>query len=294
MKNISYTLSLVIVLFSLFHPQVAESGGNKARAIFQDITVSNMVTSTMNSKLDKGRLLTQLRESLQNSGKIEIVTRDSKVMLAIRKEQLFSQSDLSAGDAAFEGNFSNADYIISPEVTVFRLYRNYKDVPNLPGKYRRWDAGELQLTAKIYNTVTAKEHSISGKASFKTELELTSKKEGAPPKSHFNRMAEKIANQFTDRIVDTLFPMKVLKNDGKQVWINRGEDGGLKKNQILNIYSPGEELIDPDTGENLGSAEAYFGKIKVIRVNPKFTVATIENKSNASEITKGFIVRKPN
>ena len=54
----------------------------------------------------------------------------------------------------------------------------------------------------------------------------------------------------------------------------------------------GMDLIDPDTGENLGSAEIFAGQIKIVRVNPKFTIADVV-KTESSPIAKGDIVRKP-
>ena len=39
------------------------------------------------------------------------------------------------------------------------------------------------------------------------------------------------------------------------------------------VFSTGEDLIDPSTGDSLGSTEDSLGKISIIRVAPKFSVA---------------------
>ncbi len=77
--------------------------------------------------------------------------------------------------------------------------------------------------------------------------------------------------------------------------MNRGKDGGLKKGQILEVYSAGEILIDPDTGQSLGSSEEYVGKVKVVRINPKFTIAVIVSEEDAEffPIGTGNILRLP-
>ena len=54
------------------------------------------------------------------------------------------------------------------------------------------------------------------------------------------------------------------------------------------VFEPGEQLIDPQTGENLGSAEMEVGEAKVVRINPKVTVMEVI-KGDASYITQGFI-----
>lgn len=295
MKNISYFISAIVITLLTFLPQIAEAKQNKAQVFFKEIIVSDTIKQSMRKRLDTGRLMAELEESVQGSRKFVVLTRQTAILKAIREEQKFAKSDMTAGDAAFEGQLSNADYILFPEVSSFSFYRNVEAISNLPGKYRRWDIGSLRLNVKVVNTVTGQlAKSITSQVDFKTKPELTSKKGGVPEAGHFSSMAKKAAVQLTDKLVDFLFPMKIMKSDGKQVWFNRGQDGGLKKGQILNIYSPGEELIDPDSGENLGSAEAYAGQIKVIRVNPKFSIASIEKRTGSDDISRGYIVRLPN
>jgi hypothetical protein len=106
-------------------------------------------------------------------------------------------------------------------------------------------------------------------------------------------MAKAVAAQMADQLVDAVFPMKVLNVQGDQVWINRGKDGGLKKGDVLKVFRPGVALIDPDTGENLGSAETEIGKIKVVRINPKFTIAKVITKGATEPVQRGDIVRVP-
>jgi hypothetical protein len=131
------------------------------------------------------------------------------------------------------------------------------------------------------------------KSTFATGKKVVNSKGGAPSSVHFTKMAKAVAAQMADQLVDTVFPMKVLNVQGDKVWINRGQDGGLKKGDVLIVFRPGVALIDPDTGENLGSAETEIGKIKVVRVNPKFTIAKVITKGATEAIQRGDIVRAP-
>ncbi|MBF0446520.1 MAG: hypothetical protein HQL68_13135 [Magnetococcales bacterium] len=96
-----------------------------------------------------------------------------------------------------------------------------------------------------------------------------------------------------DQLVDAVFPMKVMAVRGESFYINRGQDGGLQIGELLNIYLPGVVLIDPDTGENLGSAEEYVGQGKVMRINPKFTIVKLLENERGLLVEVGAIVRKP-
>jgi len=96
-----------------------------------------------------------------------------------------------------------------------------------------------------------------------------------------------------DQFLDLVFPVEIISVKGEKVYLNRGQDGGFKKGDVLNIYTKGEALIDPQTGEQLGSAEEFIGKIEIARVNPKFTIAKILKDKLEGDLTVGCIVRKP-
>ena len=84
-------------------------------------------------------------------------------------------------------------------------------------------------------------------------------------------MAEKIAN----RVADVIFPAKVVALQGKQIIVNRGEGTGVAVGQMWNVFSVGEELIDPDTKQSLGHQETSAGKVKIISVLPKVSNAEV-------------------
>jgi len=52
-----------------------------------------------------------------------------------------------------------------------------------------------------------------------------------------------------------VFPLKIAKVTGNTVYINRGSGVDFEVGDHLSVLAQGEGLIDPDTGESLGSAE---------------------------------------
>ncbi len=242
--------------------------------------------------LNLGTLWDEMEASIQKNRKFTLVSRKKDVLADIREEQEFAKSDLTAGNAAAEGQIKNANFLILPTVQDFKFYRSSTPVPNLDSKYVRVDSGMLEVNAQIIDTATGGiKTTFYLKASFATKKKVVNSRGGVPNSIHFTRMAKKIAAQMTDQLVDAVYPMKILNVQGSQVWINRGKDGGLKKGDVLKVFRPGIELIDPDTGDNLGSAETEVGKIKVTRVNPKFTTAEVV-KGTEEIIEKGDIVRE--
>lgn len=288
-------LMLIILGLTVFvsMPAFAEAR-QKPRVAINMLLVNDGINKYALKHLNLLKLLSEMEASIQAARKFEVLSRNKANLSAVRKEQKFAKSDLAKGNAAQEGSLVNADFLIIPTVQSFVFYRSAKPVPNLAGKYVRRDSGRLEINAQVLDTGTgAIKTTFYMKSSFATKDQVVNGKGGAPSGAHFTAMAKKVSAQMADQLIDTVFPMRVLNSKNGQVWINRGGDGGLKKGDTLNVYRPGEALIDPDTGENLGSAEALVTKVKVARVNPKFTIAEIIGKGANGPVQKGDILRKP-
>jgi hypothetical protein len=98
-------------------------------------------------------------------------------------------------------------------------------------------------------------------------------------------MAEKIAV----RVVDVIFPARVLAINSPQVTINRGDGTGIKANDLWEVFALGEELIDPDTGVSYGRDEIMVGKVRITRVRPQFSTAEILDDVG---IQRGAVLRR--
>jgi curli biogenesis system outer membrane secretion channel CsgG len=84
----------------------------------------------------------------------------------------------------------------------------------------------------------------------------------------------------------------VMMKDG-QVIINGGSETGVKIGEQFAVYRSGEEMIDPDTGESLGSEETKVGTIEVVNNNfgGKGKASTCKIVSG-SDFQKGDVVRQ--
>jgi len=287
-------LPLVLVSALILASQMASAAG-KPRVAIKTPKLGDEVEGSHAARnhLDLGLLTADMEASIRATRKFDIVSRQKDVMKDIREEQQLSDSDAFAGDAAGSGALANANYLILPTVQRFSFYRSAKAVPNLDNKWKITDAGVLHVTAQLVDTTTGQVLStFDTTSSFKLKTRLANTDTGSPTKSNFARLSKNSSAQMADQLVDSVFPMKVINAQGNQVWINRGQDGGLEVGDTLTVFSPGVALIDPDTGENLGSAESEVGTIKVTRVNPKFTIAELLDISPNTSVEKGFIIRK--
>lgn len=271
---------LALIAVSVVTPLQAEM--QKPRIAVRPPAVSDSIGATARQRLDVDLLVTEIRSAIQNTRKFDVQNRDKEVLKAVRNEQLMSDEEVV---------IQGANFVVTATVQDFVYYRNVKPIPNLDDKYSRVDSGRLVVSAQITDVAAnAIKQTFSLSEKFATAKKITNEKGGAPLPIHFAEMAKGIAAQMADQLVDTVFPMLVINTKDDRVWINRGNDGGLKHGELLHVYRVGESLVDPYTGETLGSEEEFIGKLKIDRINPKFTIA---KTTGDIAVAKGDIVRKP-
>jgi curli biogenesis system outer membrane secretion channel CsgG len=84
-----------------------------------------------------------------------------------------------------------------------------------------------------------------------------------------NQMSQRVAQ----RITDTIYPAKILAIIGDTITINRGSGTLVDRGQVWEVFTPGREIKDPDTGEILGREETKMGEIVITEVEPRLSKA---------------------
>lgn len=286
------TVFLMILCFSFVSPVQAQTPPAKYRVAVGELIIGPNVSKSQAKLVKESTLFSDIENSIRNTRKFEVLTRRKTHMEAIIKEQEFAQSSMAAGDGAQTGMMKSAQSLINVDVLKFYFGRSAKPVPNMENKWHVSDYCTIELSVQIIDTQTGSiNSSFPVTASTGSGTFMSSSRYGASP-SIMNKTLEKASVSLTNKFVDTVFPAMVIKVEGKQIWVNRGDDAALKQGQIFEIFQPGEALIDPITGENLGSAETKIGKAKVTRINPKFTVMDIIS-GDPAQIQPLFILREP-
>jgi len=76
-------------------------------------------------------------------------------------------------------------------------------------------------------------------------------------------------------LVDRPWMGSVIKVEDGKVFVNAGSNQGLSPGMTLTALSKGEELIDPETGLNLGSETAVAGVLRLTSVTERFSIANV-------------------
>lgn len=244
----------------------------------------------------------QLIDRLQSSRKFRVFARSD--LDAILKEQNFVASgsvDQDDANAAKSFALKGIKYLLVMTVDDFQ---DFVEKATFEGTGEQATKRVIRLSAvgKLYDTTTGeilettniqlgpndpdykKIRDISEKRSYSTtdgnlsdQLLLTASR----------LMADRMAN----RVIDVLFPAKIISVIDNQVMINRGDGTDIHKGEVWNVYALGQEMVDPDTGVSLGASEVKVGVVEVTDVQPLFARARVVSDMG---VDKGQILRRDN
>lgn len=245
-------------------PSVAQSAAKAGKKVQMDRVVQSL----------DGQLI----DRINATRKFQIVGRSD--LKEILKEQGFADSgnvDVNDKAAAQQFKLAGAKYIL---VTTVDDFQDYVETATFQGTGRSATKRVIRFSCvgKIYETTTGKllestNFQISNKDI--SENKSYSIKDGELSDELLVAIARSMAEKIANRVADVIFPPKVVSRRDKQITINRGDGTDIAVGQIWNVFAVGEELIDPDTGENLGREEVLVGKVKITGVLPKTSSAEI-------------------
>lgn len=90
---------------------------------------------------------------------------------------------------------------------------------------------------------------------------------------------EMIAEDVLKAVLSLDWHSRIASVEGTKVYINAGRLSGLEKGKILEVYAPGEEVIDPRTKQPMGRKKGAFkGELEVVEL---FGVDASWAKTNA-------------
>ena len=105
-----------------------------------------------------------------------------------------------------------------------------------------------------------------------------------------DNLTKMVAKEVVDNIIDQLYPIRIAsKNITGRLVINQGGKR-ISKGSVLDVFVQGEELFDSDTKESLGRTEDQIATIRIEKVTPTISYASLI-KGDLNEISTGMICR---
>jgi curli biogenesis system outer membrane secretion channel CsgG len=227
------------------------------------------------ARVDPQDISRRLEVALRASRRFRMFERNAELLGAtVLREQTLATSGLAAGNAAEFGKLHNVQLVVVPYVTEFSLGSSFAEIEGFPGRYVRTDRGVLRLTVKVLDTTTGEiKYQIETTGETSRRGGPQSGRSGTPAPETWQQLVDQAAQTAAERVINAVFPILVIRTEGRQIFLNRGEGGGVRVGETRDLFKAGEALIDPSTGESLGAAETPLGRVRIIRVAPRFSVA---------------------
>jgi hypothetical protein len=292
LKNLAAAISLSVILIT---PLIAEE--RPTMAVFPAIP-SDLVRSQFgDGKLDSQELTRQIEEAIRATRRFSLFERSGEILRdSVLLEQDFAKAGQALHNEAEAGKLNNVQFITQPLITHVSVAVRRMQLEEKPGKYHYGATGSVVVTVKVLDT-------RSGEIMFQTTREYTlpqvnsvaAGQTGASDEplvraSAWRALASEAAARITNAVVGALFPIQVMKVQGPDIFVNRGEGAGISVGERYQLFSVGAPLIDPATNEKLGDAEQLLGDLEIARVTPRFSVARAKSALNG-EVKAGDVLR---
>jgi len=291
----------VLVLIALFPgsataQQEAPAPPRKLALAVGEVKVTPSLEQTLAAR-GQGRELGRVRESLdsqlisafQQTRKFDVLAR-SDLKDVLKEQDLGGSGNTDAADPAAAKAFrlAGAQYVVVSTIDDFQDNVQEAEFAEIGRKATRRQV-RLSMVAKIYDTTTGRlletaNLQLDNSAFVRNPEFLVGEQGGSLTEKAIQEMARLMSERAANRVVDVLLPAKVLAARDGNVTINRGDGTGIAVGQTWQVLAQGQALIDPDTGENLGSEEVPVGLIRITSVLPKTAVGEIcgENRGVAT------------
>lgn len=242
------------------------------------------VVVTSKNKRYKQMLIETVSESVVNSRRFDVLNRENDEFFQDEKMFIMS-SDAGAAEMSRLSQASGADYLIIADLPSLGISNNQRETIHMTGEVlvKSSVSGALRLQVIEFSSRKLKWQGTE-------KFGATYKDVSAIGPVTLSKLINNAANVLIDKMVAAIYPIRVVKTMGNKIIINRGE-GSVTKGQVFAVFAEGEELIDPQSGESLGSMETEIGIGEVIDVKPKFAFVQMANGVTIDASDIDYILR---
>lgn len=267
---------------------IASDNGKRSGVPIEKATIAigklKLNPSAKTTALTKGtltRLNDELAAKLLNTNRFVVMERQE--VDQILDEKGFAAAAKGGDIQDYLSELQGADYLIHGEIINFYLDVKKKKVPFV-------DEAQVTVT-EVAEGMFRIVDVHGGRVVAAEKVQVRSKVKNV---KDANQLLSDLADRFTTRsvalLVERLYPIKVLgvAPDGI-VYLNRGDDAGLKQGALFDVMRLGSELRDPDTGRSFGTAETKVSTVELVAVEANRSRAQFVEGGNARQ---GDILRK--
>ena len=224
-----------------------------------------------------------LVNALTATRKFSVLDRDNEDVYNLEKSLVLSE-DAKRSEIAKLGNVKGTDYIVTGTVKSLSINSNKQKIALTGDTFTTYSAS-VSIDFKLLAFATRQVKFASSVRVSLGNSEISGKK----CQDILLLLMQKAASQIVDKCIENIYPPLIVNVKGNNVYLNIGGEN-IKKGSLYAVYSVGEKIIDPYTGESLGAEETQIATLRISEVKPKYSVGTLES-GEITDIKKGQICR---
>jgi curli biogenesis system outer membrane secretion channel CsgG len=273
------------ILFTAVLVQVAE-----AATLKKIVAVSRFENKTSwrgQVSLDDG-MADQLTDALMQGGQFTVMERQT-LGDVVAEQDLANSGRAQKSQSAQTGKLVNAQILVKGTVTEFEQNSQGSSTGVGFGGFNvgnKREEAHVGLIIRLIDTTTGEvlaSQRVEGKAAsggVKFGMDVAGVQFGTSgfsktPLGKATQMAiDNAVNLISEKLKNVPFQARIVKVNGDdEVLISGGQKTGVSEGDVFTVYSVGESLVDPATGEQLGSEVEKKGTVKVVKVEEKYAKA---------------------
>ena len=246
---------------------------------------------------------TMLETAIVKSRKMDVMERVR--MDTILEEQLLGQVDLTTSGGEI-GNLIGIDYMIYGAITKFGVREEGFAVGNgvtsllddrlagIVGSVASSSATtemavDIKVTDVANGTIVLAD-TVEGVAEQGKAIQAGGVRIAEGTGDPFADVQRVVAQRLAEAVVTSRIPIKVIQVQGDGTLILNYGNVFLSPGDTLALFDVGEQFVDPDTGEILGSEETQVGEVQVVAAETKFSKARVVEADRP--VAAGAVLRR--
>jgi curli biogenesis system outer membrane secretion channel CsgG len=228
--------------------------------------------------LEIGRVVESLDGHLISAlgavGKFNIVARSDLAKL-MREQDIGASGIIDITTAAASGKVKGLENMVVVTVDSFNEQNQVRDFSS--GRSARSRLFQLSAQAKIFATDTGE---LIDAPNFQIEQREVrdqvrdEKLDSEATDQMMPLLAREMAEKVARKVVETLYPAKIIDIEGKVVTINRGLAMGVTAGEVWTAYGPTKTITD-DSGEVIKRKGLLLGRVRITSVESNYSQGEI-------------------
>lgn len=236
-------------------------------------------------------LRTRITDNIVNTRKFDVVERQR--LASVLSERKLADAGMTEENETTPqaGQLKSAGFILYGSVLSLGFDQTKADVVGLSAAK---GTAKVELQLRFANAESGK--IISSKTVIATKSQSRMAGDGQQTSGNVEDQIiqdaiREAAKKVSDALMDLAYPAKILKVNQSDMLVNLTKEQ-TEIGAVYEVFSAGEEIKDPDTGESLGASEELVGKVEVSRTNPKFAFVVPVSPSEIGAFKAGMLVRR--